>query len=143
MRVDADGEEIKLVLTEMETENIEEMKTEITKEVGTENSKDVEIWVEKKGNVEAILTTFEAEKPEVGPEVEVLKSTIKKHCFIWDISLNNLTEEYERETGFVLIEKVSLIQADPQNSTCGCAESVDHCSQPALQEEYEGCGRTY
>lgn len=48
-----------------------------------------------------------------GPEVELLKSALKKCSFIRDVSFIEVEHEYELDNCTVLTEKVPLIHADP------------------------------
>lgn len=54
-----------------------------------------------------------AVEPETGPEVEVLKSEMKIYSLFRDNPLNGLVDEYELDTGFVLIEKVHMVLDEP------------------------------
>lgn len=42
----------------------------------------------------------------------MLQSAMKKYCLIRDISLKDLEDQHDRETGSVLISKVELVRAD-------------------------------
>lgn len=71
----------------------------------TENSEEVEKDEKQKDTVQTIPTGSLAAELEAGPEVEVLKSVIKRYYVIQNTSLNALNNEYELETGSVLSGK--------------------------------------
>lgn len=60
----------------------------------------------------------EAKRPEAGPKIGLLRSAVKKYCFIRDILPKDFENEYNIETGSALIRKMSLVLAEPPYDTC-------------------------
>lgn len=82
------------------------VETEKRKKVRTGKSKEVEMEAEEKRIVDTAPTGSDAASPKAEPDKEVLKSAMKKYCFIWDTSFIDLKDECELETASVINEKV-------------------------------------
>lgn len=61
-------------------------------------------------------TSTGSAEAEIGPEVEVLNSAMKKQCFLQDTSFKDFENEYGLETGPVFTEKVNLVRVHPTNN---------------------------
>lgn len=88
------------------------MGLESTEDMKTEQSREMKKKAEKEYIFHASPTKSRAVEPNSGPEVKVLKSSKKIYRFIWDLSLNELDDEYELDAVFVLSEDVNLVLAD-------------------------------
>lgn len=113
MRVETDDEDVPMVSKEWKTKIIEEVAIEQARELRIENSGETERVLKEKHTVDRNLEGSEASELEVGPELEVVKSTMKMYCFIRDTSFSELEDEYELVTGSSRAEKVTLVRADP------------------------------
>lgn len=54
--------------------------------------------------------SWSAGEPEKGPKIEVLKSALKKCCFIWETSFSHFGKEYALKISSVFTERVNLVR---------------------------------
>lgn len=101
------------------TEKSKYLAAEKSREARTENSAELQREMKKKKTFDTTLTDSEAVEPEQDPEVEVLKSVVRKHCLVRDSSVNDLEKEYVHETGSGLTQKGNMILVSPPCSTGG------------------------
>lgn len=80
---------------ELKTEKIKEMGIEKSREARIGKCKEVEREVKKKDSMGTVSTGSGAAELEAGTEIQVLKSAMKKRCFIRDTAFSDLEDEFE------------------------------------------------